>query len=181
MSKEDKSKIKKGQVEVIESKPPRSDKIIMDGPMILNVASSLARKGVSVKGIADSFGISRATLFRRMKENPALSEAIKKGRGQFYERVFDAVNELAFEDKNPYIISKLLDKASREFEMEEGEDLVDVSNDNKSQLDGPITREALMEAIQNDPFMQPDTKEEKQQERENNGAGKRGSGDTQSE
>lgn len=65
----------------------------------------LARKGYQQQEIAQQIGVSHDTYFKRIQENPDISEAYKKGRDEFLnyirktraERVLEALDQLIME------------------------------------------------------------------------------------
>ena len=63
-------------------------------------AEHLASKGLTVDQIAAVFGVSDATIYERQIENPAFSDALKRGRASGIVNVTNALYEKATVDKD---------------------------------------------------------------------------------
>ena len=65
------------------------------------IIEKLASQGMSVSLIADYFGISKATLERRISECIELSEALKRGRSRGIDNVTSVAYQMAISGKCP--------------------------------------------------------------------------------
>ena len=66
----------------------------------VNQIEALSGVGLSVKKIADYLGMGKATLERRMKEDPEIYEAIKRGRARSEAKVSNMAFKMASSGKD---------------------------------------------------------------------------------
>lgn len=77
----------------------RSDKVTFTKRQIAQV-ESLAGVGMTMAEIADYFGVSKATLDRRVGDTPELADALRKGRTRAHGNVLKAAYEMATDKKH---------------------------------------------------------------------------------
>jgi len=67
------------------------------------MATKLAGIGLTIKQIAHMLDVSKATLDRRMSEDPKVSEALEKGRAQAASKVMMSAFNMAISEKHPFM------------------------------------------------------------------------------
>ena len=85
----------------------RSEAVKGSPPISPAAVRRLAQAGFSGGEIAEHFGISRRSLYYRLRDDPALADSFKIGRARFSAKIQDRVLKLAFEMKNRTALFKI--------------------------------------------------------------------------